>query len=330
MIATCHACHSNLNPYQHRHSSPIAGRATCAMAPSMDVELAGMDDAPSAVQCTAYDETGALLATAHANGVLKLWIPGSNGSWEQVGAVRTPHPSACLSALTFAPTRFGTILATTGTDGVVSLHSMRVTKQTMHDALAPLRSVAWSEHGSLATLGDEGMARIYERSHRGQWILVNALMAVDFAIERDLPMPRPCALSFAKGKHSLFAGTSVFHRKSLTAPWRVASHPATSKEMPPPTCADWCSTHLALGAADGSVLLHGAEGQVAVLKSDQHVTPVQAVQWDPAGTVLAAAHEDGRVRTWAQSPKPSVYENHAMDDSHDAAWAWRLRETITV
>lgn len=308
--------------------------------PAMEGDSSEMTDEESAVLCTAYDETGALLATAHENGVLKLWVAGTGGCWDHVGEVQTAHEGqGAISALVFAPARLGTMLVTTGTDGQAFVHDVRGSRaaQALPDARAPLRSAAWASRGSLATLGDEGIARVYERVRGGRWVLSAALVAAEFPdVTGGSTAVRACALAFARGGQALYAGTRAYSRGRAGA-WRATQ--LQGPEGDPPTCADW-NARLALGRKDGSVLLCTNAGVVAKLRPPAAAAAVEAVQWDPAGAVLAAVHADGQVRTWARTPKRAMYGSADSNDSGDhliedgdassGAWAWRLREAVKV
>lgn len=282
----------------------------------------------SPVVASAYEECGVYVATVDAAAVLRLWKASPGGEVRIEHQFSTGH--SCLpTAVAFAPTRLGLLLATAAEDGLAIMHRPNRRNDSVNppmvlrDALASLRSLAWASDASLATLGDDSTVRVYRRCSNGRWLLEAGL--------RVNGSPR--ALCFAP-TGILLAGSNAFKRSFSCGVWKDTHFPGT------PGGTDWTCTHwgngadmLAIGMENGVVKVGtGVKMEVLAVtgkmsdgeSGEKGAAAVDDVKWDPSGSTLAVVHRDGWVRTWKRTPKTQKLE----DAETDGAWDWEMNRSI--
>lgn len=274
-------------------------------------------DAHAPVVASAYDDSGVYLATVDASAILRLWKASSGGEVHVEYQFDTGH-SCSPTAVAFAPTRLGLVVATGGEDGLAIIHRPNRRNDSINapmvlrDALGCLRSLAWASDGSLATLGDDSTVRVYRRCTNGRWLLEASLRVNGSA----------GALCFSP-HGMLLAGCDAFKRSSWGV-WKETHFPGTpgGTEW---TCTDWGSgaDMLAVGMENGAVKV-GSGVKMETLGEGGGAAGVDDVKWDPSGSTLAVVHRDGWVRTWKRTPKTQKLE----EAETDAAWTWKMNESI--
>lgn len=283
-------------------------------------------DAHSPVVASAYDECGVYLATVDAAAVLRLWKATSGGQVHVEHEYSTGH-SCAPSAVAFAPTRLGLLVATAAEDGLCIIHRPNRRDDSLNppivlrDALGGLRSLAWASDGSLATLGDDSTVRVYRRCSNGRWLLEAGLRVNG----------SPKALCFGP-TGILLAGSNAFKRSASCGVWKDTHFPGTpgGSEW---TCTDWGSgaDMLAIGMENGVVKVGTGVKMEILAVADEMMNgesggsgAVEDVKWDPSGSTLAVVHRDGWVRTWKRTPKTQKLE----DGESECAWDWKMNKEI--
>lgn len=291
------------------------------MAPSMEIEpstptLTSPDTAPATVVCTAQNENGSLLATAHSDGVIKVWRRAGR-VWKPVKELDSGHDRDAITSLAFAPSRLGSVVVTAAMDRCALVHSLADGgAQELNDALGPLFHAAFSGRGDLATVGDELIARVYVRDLAGRFRLAQAL---DVSASSDAA--NPGGLAFRPSGDALAAGGHIFAR-TPAGRWVEVPGP----EVQGVRCVHWGYDMLVAGCADGALALCAAEPGGVKLKErlvplGEAPKPVVEVEWDPVGAAVAAVHEDGVVRTWCRAPSRDP-------KAEKGVWTWQMRDCV--
>lgn len=289
------------------------------------------DRSPAHVVDTTYDSAGVRLATAQSDGTISLWRTSGNDEWSVYAQFLTRHSPQSLRAICFAPDRLHPdLLATAGSDGVAVLYKLQTTGEetsatetVLRDAAGALTDVAFADNGLLATLGEERVLRLYETPDNGErWGLI---AAVD--VGRDVP--DATGVAFAPGAAFCVACGDVVARRNVQWEWEVYAR-IGEEEMGgvenAVVCADWAASgFIGVGRADGAVevwqMREGVLSRVARMGVEEDATQAKAVkiEWDRAGGVLATAHEDKVLRTWARLPGDKIGE-----------WRWCMRDKVDL
>ncbi len=237
----------------------------------MDVDVAP-------VQCMAYDETGVYLATVDTQGMLRMWMREADGDF-MVYSEQETTTNATPNAVAFAPRKLGLLCATVNNRGVLWIDGHRY-----RDTPKALRHVAFAPDGTLATLGDDEIVRLYVQK-LDRWLLVNGLVADGRG-----------GLAFDRTGKLLVAGKRAWRRMKGDRYVEI-EHPAKGVDATW-VCADWSLYGLALGADEGRVFVCDG-GEICEIEVQTAWGDVQDVRWDPAGSTIAAVHSDGVVRQWS-------------------------------
>ncbi len=234
----------------------------------------------------AFSVGGGLLATSDGHGIVRVWdISARRLVGEPLSSYHT------LTGLALSPD--GKILAVAGS-GVQLWQT--ATGQRIGRALPAVshgryRAVAFSPDGTLATLGADGTARIWNVTTQQE---IGAPMTVD----------RPGALTGAvafspSGQMLVTVGAG-----GQAQLWSVATHRALGKPMaagPATTVVTFSpdGTRLATAGGDGSVRLWDVAAQQEIgTPMTADAQPVYAAAFSPGGGTLATAGADGSVRLW--------------------------------
>lgn len=289
------------------------------------------DRSPAHVVDTTYDTPGVRLATAQSDGTISLWRISGNDEWSVYAHFLTRHAAQSLRAIRFAPDRLHPdLLATVGSDGVAVLYKLQTmgeetsaTETVLRDATGALTDVAFADNGLLATLGEEKVLRLYETPDNGErWGLVAA-------VDVGRNVPDAGGVAFAPGAAFCIACGDIVARRNVGWEWEVYARIGEEEEEIDAAenavvCADWAASgFIGVGRADGAVevwqMREGALNRVARMGVGEDAKQAKAVkiEWDRAGGVLATAHEDKVLRTWARLPGETIGE-----------WRWCMRDKV--
>eukprot|EP00177_Eucheuma_denticulatum_P000974 GFKZ01001763.1.p1 GENE.GFKZ01001763.1~~GFKZ01001763.1.p1 ORF type:complete len:315 (+),score=42.50 GFKZ01001763.1:140-1084(+) len=303
------------------YSTPSSSRRPRASTSPPSPKVPG-----STVIDIAINESASRLASAHCNGTVSLWKPSHNSEeWMPLSTIATRHEPNALRRVLFAPSRLSPdIMVTIGSDGIAVVYKLReqTTAQTMaavgaeetviRDARLGLTDAAFTEEGVLATIGEEGVVRIYQIGKRdAMWGL---LAQVDVEVSGGV--------SFAPGGRYIVAGGVVVMRGVADWEWQICARAEGMGEGEKILCVDWGrSGWIGLGTEGGNVeVWHMKDGDMnRVAKMSGDGSRVTKLEWDRAGGVLASAHEDGKLRSWARLPGDIV-----------GKWNWCLRDCVDV
>lgn len=211
-------------------------------------------------------------------------------------------------------------MVTIGSDGIAVVYKVceeteadiGVEETIIRDARLGLTDAAFTEEGVLATTGEEGVVRIYQIGKRdAMWGL---LAQVD--------VEESGGVSFAPGGKYIVAGGVVVMRGVTDWEWQICGRVEGVGEGDKILCVDWGrSGWIGIGKEGGGVeVWHLKEGSMKrVAKMDGEGGRVTKLEWDRAGGVLASAHQDGKLRSWARLPGETV-----------GKWKWCLRDCVDV
>ncbi|GGQ18129.1 WD40 repeat domain-containing protein [Streptosporangium pseudovulgare] len=246
-------------------------------------ERAVLASRAGAVKSVAFSPDGSRLATAEADGAVRLWDTATH---EQVGSPMTGHEGAVRS-VAFSPD--GTRLATAGSDGTT-----RVWDLIAHERLgAPVKghddevqSVAFSPDGSrLATTGG-GKTHVWDLATRER---VGAPMVGTWSVAFS---PDGARLATAGDDGAVHLWNTRTHAR-IGAPmkghdgavWSVAFSPDGSR--------------IASAGFDGTVRVWDtATREQAGSPMAGHKGAVRSVAFSPDGAHLATVGDDGTARVW--------------------------------
>lgn len=241
------------------------------VSPTMDVEVAP-------VQCMSYDETGVYLATVDTHGMLRMWTREADGEFI-VHSEQQTTDNVTPNGIAFAPRKLGLFCATVSNQGILWIDG-----KEYRDTPKILRHVKFARDGTLATLGDDEIVRVYIKE-RDRWLLVSGLVADGNG-----------GLAFDRTGKLLVAGKRAW-RRTTSGKFVEIEHPA-KRVSATWVCADWSLYGLALGADEGRVFVW-EDGEVTEIQVEPRWGDVHDVRWDPAGSTIAAVHTDGVVRQWS-------------------------------
>ena len=282
--------------------NPATGQAIGPPLPVEPRQVSGVRNLSSEPDVTgvAFSPNSTRLATADADGTVRLWNPATG---QAIGPPLVAGPGGGLNGVAFSPN--GTRLATAGVDGTVRLWNP-ATGQAIGPPLVAgpgggLNGVAFSPNGTrLATAGADGTVRLWNPA-TGQ--------AIGPPIAADIgPGGGVNGVAFSPdGTRLATAGADGTVRL-----W----NPATGQAIGLPLAADIGpgggvngvafspdGTRLATADADGTVRLwNPATGRAIGFPLPADIGyGVNGVAFSPDGNVLASADADGNVQTWQVS-----------------------------
>lgn len=296
----------------------------------------------SKITSMSYDTLRSRLATLHANDTIRVYRrPSSTKSWVFSLALQSAHAAGLSAAVAWAPpSQSPALVATVGADGLLALYSLPVVPDggfrggrgavrakmlVVRDARGGLDALAFAADGVLVTVGVEGVARVY-KGERGEGVGCWVLLA---AVEVGGPAK---GVGFMPGTSRLFCAGGVVVARGREeweyGVWTTLEVGGDAFDMGDVgggvCCVDWGSGGcVAVGRGDGAVeiwaMQDGDKEKLAVLECAVS-GPVEAVQWDLGGNVLASVHGDGKVRTWTRRP--------SVGGDGRGAWPWSLLNTV--
>jgi WD40 repeat protein/DNA-binding XRE family transcriptional regulator len=255
---------------------------------------------PSTVFAVAFSRSGNLLATAGADGTVRLWNPATGHA---VGAPIHASARHGVHGLAFSPN--GTLLATADGDGTVRLWNTA----TRRPVGAPLhasgktknrygvRAVAFSRDGTLlATGGADGTVRLWNTATRRP---VGAPLhaSARYGVYGVAFSPDGTLLASVGGDNTVRLWQTAT-RRPVGGPHRTGSGPVVGGGG---VAFSPDGTLLASAGADGTVRLwHTATGRPdgAPLQKSVSGFGVYGVAFSPDGKLLAAANGDGTMPLW--------------------------------
>lgn len=328
-----------------RHFQP-SRRARRTSAPSARGPVLSSKGPESAgvanVVDTSCHPSGQRVATVQDDDTLTIWRVARGDEWDVEAHFKTRHKQGTVRVVTFAPERLSpAIVVTAGADGLAVVYRLFeescdgdsddlvvARETTILDSSQALTDLAFAEDGTLATVGDEHVLRLYQTTDNGErWGLI---AAVDVGIGSE----RAGGVSFAPGGEYCVACGDVVVQGAAEWMWEVC---ASIPEADPQgrekgrenavICADWASSgYIGVGRLDGAVeIWQLEEGELSrvsrmMVPEEMESTKVVKIEWNCAGGILATAHDDRVLRLWARMPP---------DDEH-GSWAWELKDKFTL
>lgn len=211
------------------------------------------------------------------------------------------------------------MFVTLGDDGLLVMYTVReevgeemtveVDEVVIRDTRGGLLDCDFGEGGVFGVVGEEGVLSVYKWGERrgDRWGL---LAEVDVGC---------CGgVSFAPGGEYCVVGGVVVRKGVMEWEWEICGEIEGAEEI---VCVDWGNVgFIGVGREDGRVEVWQMKGgefrRVASMNGEGRV---RKIGWDAVGGLLATAHEDGGIRTWARMP------GEILGD-----WKWELKDCVEI
>jgi WD40 repeat protein/transcriptional regulator with XRE-family HTH domain len=256
---------------------------------------------PSTVSAVAFNPGARLLASAGADGMVRLWNPATG---RPVGKPLHASAQYGVHGVAFSPD--GTLLASAGGDGMVRLWNPATRRQvgkTLHasaqtTARYGVRAVAFSPDGKLlASAGADGTVRLWDPA-TGRQVGKTLHASARYGVYGVAFSPNGKLLASADGDHTV--------RLWNPATGRPAGKTLQTSSGPlggvPGVAFSPDGTLLAIGSGDGMVRLWnpatGRQVGKALQTGSGPLGGVQGVAFSADGKLLATADGDGTVWLW--------------------------------
>ncbi|MCG3132728.1 MAG: Serine/threonine-protein kinase PknD [Phycisphaerae bacterium] len=245
-----------------------------------------------AVKTVAFSPGSETLATASADGTVRLWSVNDAGE----PRILRGHEGPVAGAV-FEPT--GSRVMSGSADGTLRIWDAGAgAEAAVLDAGAPVLRLAISSDGARIVALVDRAADASQGGPRRRvqvWNLTSAALEAEWAVSAGLSTDS-CGFSPNGTEVLLGMGTGI-ERRTLSGE-RLAIHPGAHDLPPKQIAANDCATLLATCAADKSVALWDAATFSVQHTFQGHDGPVRTVAFRPASNQLATAADDQTVRLW--------------------------------
>lgn len=281
--------------------------------------LATLNGHQGPVSAVGWSPGGAWLASAGADGLLRLWNAETPTFSDPLAAIKA-H-SGGVHALSWRPD--GAVLASGGDDGVVRLWTARGgsdwhPRAEFEAQKGAVHCLSWRPDGAvLASGGEDGVVRLWRQGEERLWQAFTSFEAHDRIVHSLSWSPDGTRLASAGEERQLrlwsiegekdprreeLADVLSSDRLAKEGGWRLLASLTGSKGEVWSLSWSPDGTRLAGAGEDGCVRLwrgDAVERSEPLVEVQAHPGGVSSVRWSPDGSQLASAGADGDVRLWA-------------------------------